>query len=181
MRKSILFVFITFFFQACSTTIPVRESEPLNSDRIFNFAQLNSRVAGAETVVRCTNGTSFSSFELHVTPDSTTFSDIGSGLRHSIATRDVLSIERKDHASGVWTGTFLGTLAGIGVAGAIIALRTSDDEPAPLIIALLAIPLGTISGAVIGRLQGNTQEFTFSARQTPKADSVKVQTIAPKQ
>ncbi len=179
MKNLVPLVCFGFLFSACSTTIPVRETEPFNNDGIFNFAQLNSRVRGESVVVSFVSGAEYSATDFHMDPDSATFSDVHTGIRYRVATSEILAVERKDHSSGVVAGGLLGTAAGIGGLATLALVHVPFDKPAPLVLAVATVPLGTIMGAVIGGLQGNTQRFVMPVDRNHHADTTGVQRSAP--
>ncbi len=130
-------------------------------------------------MVRFASGAEYWATDLHMSPDSATFSEMDTGIRFRVATSDILSVERKDHSSGIVAGTLLGTVAGIGALATMSLMHLPFDKPAPLVLAVATISLGTLMGAVIGGLQGNTQRFVMPVDRNHHADTTGAPRSAP--
>ncbi len=175
MKPGILLIPACLFLQACTTTILVRVDEPPDQDRVFNLDQVNSRFQWSVAEITCADSTAHSACELHVGPDSTRFSDIYSGARYSMATSDVLSIDRKDHLAGILTGGAAGTLAGLALTAAILAPqhdRYSGEGSLGAVGIIIGVTGGSaIIGAITGAIVGNTERFRFDRSHTSRVDS----------
>jgi hypothetical protein len=159
----------------CSSTIQVRVDEPLNNDRVFNFDQVNAVVETSPGTVVCSNGASYEVSGTTVSRDSTIFLGLDSGVRHSIATRDLLKIQRKNYGSGAISGGLFGSLVGLATGVAIWALlpdHSPDSRMGGAVLILGGLGGGAIIGAVIGSQMGSTQEFQFQTTQSPSRSSV---------
>lgn len=160
----------------------MRVGEPLNNDRIFNCDQVNSRLRGSTAIVNCADSVSYNAADIHVDPDSTRFTVIDTGLRYSIVTHRLVSIEWQDHVGGALTGAWLGSMTGIGV-GAVVLLSGSGsshgDGAGAGWFLLGAAGLGTISGAAVGAIGGNTQKFRFELDRITESDTAHEQVGGP--
>jgi hypothetical protein len=166
MRILAASIAVSVFLVGCSTTIPVRPDESLNNDRVFNYDQVNARIESTVVTLHCAGRDSFEADGVRVARDSTVFAELESGLRHSIATRDLLTIRRKDHFSGAVTGGLLGSLAGLGAGLAVILSHGGQSGDGGWgLLAIGMIGAGGLAGACVGALAGSTQEFQFQVRQ----------------
>jgi hypothetical protein len=154
------FVSMSVILGGCSSTILVRLDEPLNNDRVFNYAQVNSKVDSTPGTIFCLDGSSYQVSHTHVGKDSTLFIEMTSGLTHSIATRDIVAIQRKDYGAGTLTGALLGSLTGLTGGIALLAFDKGG------VLELFGMIGGAaILGGLIGSFEGSVQEFRFPTDQ----------------
>lgn len=182
MKTGILFVPACVFLQTRTTAILVRIDEPPDQDRVFNLDQVNSRFRWSVAEINRADTTSHSACELHIDPDSTRFSDIYSRVRYSVATTDILSIERKDHLTGILTGGALGILTGLTRTAAVLAPQR-DEYSGERALGALGIMIGitggsAIVGAITGAAMGNTERFDFDLSRKTVMDSGKTKSGA---
>jgi hypothetical protein len=168
MRFLAASVAVSVILVGCSTTIPVRADESLNNDRVFNYNQVNARIEGTVVTLHFAGSDPFNADGVWVASDSTAFCELESGIRHSIATRDLLTIQWKDHISGALTGGLLGSLAGLGASLVIILShggQSGDGGPDAYWPVIEMTGVGGLAGACVGAFGGSTQEFQFRVRQ----------------
>lgn len=148
----------------CTSVILVDPAEPLDNDRVFNYDQVNARLAGESATITTTSGRAFDCFFAEVDRDSTLFFNRLSHEREQISTKDVLRVEYINHSSGAFTGGIVGILGGIGVGiGIMVAASdgSSDSRMGASVAILGAMAGGAVLGGVVGYLQGSTQEYRF--------------------
>lgn len=165
MRRCVILAFSTMLLAGCSTTIHVRNDEPLDNDRVFNYDQVNARVDGVPAAVVCCDGTTYVTNRAFVTQDSTVFTESGSGMRHVIPTASVRTIECRDHALGALTGILAGGVAGIGAgiaAGLLWDWESGDARMGALMFLIAGPPVGAFLGGVVGGFSGSPQVYEFS-------------------
>jgi len=150
----------------CTSDVIVRPDEPLNNDRVFNYQQVNERVAGRRVEVRCVNGSAFAADNLTVGPDSISFVDAASGNCMRIATTAVKNVRRTVydgpavvHASVAGAG--LGFVFGMTVGGIITAHAEAEERIGLGVLVLGSIGAGAIIGGVIGANNGREETFEF--------------------
>jgi hypothetical protein len=142
----------------------VRENEPLNNDRIFNYDQVTDRLEDAQATIVTRSGVEVDAEQVHLSKDSTFFLDVRLGLARGMSTSDVLSIRYRDHGTGAVSGFLTGLLAGV-VVGWIIILVNNDHSShhglANLGILFLSV-LGTgLVGLMAGAAAGSSIEYQF--------------------
>jgi hypothetical protein len=168
MRFLAASIAVSLILMGCSTTIPVRFDESLNNDKVFNYDQVNARIEGSVVTLLCAGRDPLVADGVRVAGDSTVYTELESGLHHSIATRDLLTIQCKDHFRGAVTGGLLGSLAGLGAGLAVILSYGGQSGDGRIGAAWQTIEMtgvGGLAGACVGAIAGSTQEFQFRARQ----------------
>ncbi len=161
MRTRFILV-LTFLVSGCASSIQVDREEPINNDRVFNYDQVNERIAGSPGTIVCTDGTSYAMNGARIGTDTTVFRD-EAGLERRIATAAIDAIEYKEHGRGALTGALAGGVAAVGSAVAIFVIGGNSEEVrgAAMGLVLLGAPAGIVLGGVIGGLEGSTQRFEF--------------------
>jgi hypothetical protein len=164
-------VMASLLMSGCSSNISVREDEPLNNDRIFNFDQVNDRLKDTPVTIVTRFGSEVNAEQVHVSKDSTLFMDVKLGRAGGMATSDVLSIRYRDHGTGAVSGFLTGLLGGV-VVGWIIILVNNDHSShhglANLGILFLSVPGTGLVGLMAGAAFGSSIEYKFQEAHAVK-------------
>jgi hypothetical protein len=165
-------VIASLLISGCSSTIAVRENEPLNNDRIFNFDQVNTRLEDVPATIVAKSGVEVGATQVHVAQDSISFWDTKRDSRWAMATNEVETIHYRDHGTGALSG-FLGGLVG-GIPVGLILIMINNDHNADHGLANLGIVflsiLGTaLTGVVVGAAAGSPIKFQFSGTAPVKS------------
>jgi hypothetical protein len=148
----------------CSSTIYVREDEPLDNDKVFNIEQVNARVGAVPASLMCADGTMYETDSLLVRPDTTFFKEAASKLHWMVPTRSVLKIEYQDYGRGALTGTLTGALAAFGAGAGILAFgpHSNPIRIGAGVVILLGMPFAALIGGIVGSVAGSTQVLQFT-------------------
>jgi len=162
--RYVIFCVSALILQSCSTTILVFENEPPDNDNVFNYDQVNSRLEKTMCTVILLDGVAYNACNIHVGRDTTTFLEVDTSVEHSVGTRELSTIQHKDHFRGALSGTWIGLFSSIAAsAGALILMppgsplgRTSGGA-----FVVYMAGLGTVTGFCFGAIAGGTQEYRF--------------------
>jgi hypothetical protein len=165
-------VIASLLMSGCSSTIAVRETEPPNNDRVFNYDQVNDRLEGIQAAIVTRSNGEVSAERIRVTKDSTFFMDVKLGCARGISISEVQSIRYRDHGTGAVTGFLGGLLGGLVVGWIIILINNkhgSEQGMANLGILFLSV-LGTgLVGLMAGASFGSQIEYQFQGTPSVKA------------
>ena len=73
MKSGFVVIAVIFLFHGCASTIEVRNDEPLNNDRVFNFNQVNSRIHGHTVKITELGGTTHMATDIIIDQDTTRY------------------------------------------------------------------------------------------------------------
>jgi hypothetical protein len=171
-RRSTAFALIAgLLISGCSSTVAVRENEPLNNDRIFNYEQVNNRLRDVLATIVTRSGVEVDAAQVHVAKDSISYWDTNLGLACAMPTFEVQGIRYRDHGAGALSGFVGGILGGI-VLGVVIILINNDhnaDHGLANLGILFCSVLGTaLTGLVVGAAAASSIEYQFHVAQPSK-------------
>jgi len=164
MKLAAFLFLVGLLLSGCGSTIAVRSDEPFNNDRVFNYAQVRTRLEGSSASVALSSGAFFEGDSLHFSRDSVSFIAGSDSASHTVALQDVSRLVYTDHSAGALSGGLLGTLIGAGSGAAVLFLITDDSADSRLGAAVLelgAMGMGAVIGAAYGSWKGTPVEYRF--------------------
>jgi hypothetical protein len=177
-RLTTFALIVSLLISGCSSTLVVRENEPLNNDRVFNYDQVNNRLEDVSATIVTRSGTEVAATQAHVAKDSIVYWDTKHVLRCAMATNEIETIYYRDHATGAMTGFFGGLVGGLPVGGLVILLINNHNPEAGLgkLAFLFYSVIGTaLVGVAVGAAAGIPVKFQFAQpRKSSLPDSTRV-------
>jgi hypothetical protein len=170
MRTICWLLIITIFLSAaCSSTRFIEPTEP-------SYGEVNKKLEGKKATITLMDNQERKGRNAHVTPDSTSWLDMGSGLRQTIPTPEVKQIvvinRRKNTLNGLLWGSIAG--ASLGLLYVVIVSASDDDEKRTLSEGLftrqnmkgftLAAMITTfgLTGLLIGAVGGSSETYVLN-------------------
>jgi hypothetical protein len=163
-RVTVVGLIACLLISGCSSNVVVRENEPLNNDRVFNYDQLNDRLEDGSATIICRSGVHVDAAQVHISGDSVLFAQVTSGEAGGMSLDEVRSIRCRDHGQGAWSGFFTGMLGGVALTAVIIMINNEHGEYAGLrnlMTGFCCVVGSGVVGAAVGAALGSAIEYNF--------------------
>ena len=152
-----LLIMSMFLSAACSSTRFVEPTEP-------SYDEVNEKFQGKKATITLMDNQKQKGQNAHVTPDSTSWLDLGIGLRQTIATSEVKKIVVINHGTGALKGLRSGAIVGscIGLLAAIQPSEGDYEGGVKLLFVVTPILGFSLLGLLIGAGLGARETYVLN-------------------
>jgi hypothetical protein len=181
MKIFIATIPLILVFSCCTSSRIVIPEGGLSRRDTISCTRFQNSIENTTVDIIMLQGTVYSAQEVQLRKDSALFIDKTDSRRKSIATLDILKIERTDHWGGAIEGLMYGFLGGVLISGgttAALVPRTSESGMGVAVVVALGALTGTTLGIIYGTLRGHV--FVYEIKQAATDSSQSQSSDVPK-